>query len=91
MLLAARAGRRGRRRGRCGGYVRGHHPELPRISLTHFYRCPVALKLSRGTALAFFNRTAPLSVFPCGIAVRAYSVGGKRIVRYGKGEGNALS
>jgi blue copper oxidase len=34
-LLVTRGGRRGRRRSRCWGYVRGKHPDLPIIALTN--------------------------------------------------------
>src|SRR5258707_10931987 len=61
MLLVARAGRWRRRRGRCWGYVRDHHPILPNAVFKNINRYPIALDLYRTEVLALKGR-APYSV-----------------------------
>src|SRR6516165_184769 len=78
-LLAARGGRRGRRRGGgcrwCWGYIPHVQPLLPSIALTTINLYPIALSFYRTKILAFKSHS-PYPVAPCLIASRSYNVRG---------------
>jgi hypothetical protein len=75
MLLAARVGRRRRRRSRCWRLVKGQHPDLPSIALTIVNHSPIGLGFGWAAGLALSSRT-PFSGCPQRIAIRAYHVRG---------------